>query len=109
MQNPVMIVQETTSDMTGSLIVYAPVDLPTISVMMNNGDTSGVGLLPCGLYIVPTGSEADGSMVTVGFQMSLQDLVTPNLITMDTINTVNNLVSRTVLGIKEIVRSSTTT
>ncbi|CAI9274022.1 unnamed protein product [Lactuca saligna] len=107
--NPVMVVQETASDMTGSLIVYAPVDLPTVSMMMNNGDTSGVGLLPCGLYIVPAGSEADGSMVTVGFQMSLQDLVTPNLITMDTINTVNNLVSRTVLGIKEIVRSSTTT
>ncbi|KAL7613233.1 hypothetical protein Lser_V15G09333 [Lactuca serriola] len=106
--NPVMVVQETASDMTGSLIVYAPVDLPTISVMMNNGDTSGVGLLPCGLYIVPKGSEADGSMVTVGFQMSLQDLVTPNLKTMDTINTVNNLVSRIILGIKEIVRSSTT-
>ncbi|KAI3518904.1 hypothetical protein L1887_07793 [Cichorium endivia] len=112
-QNPIMVLQETASDMTGSLIVYAPVDLSTISVLMNNGDTSSVALLPSGLYIVP-GSGDDlgapggerGSMVTVGFQMLLQDLVMPSLITADTISTVNDLVSRTVSGIKEIVGSA---
>ncbi|KAI3723126.1 hypothetical protein L2E82_34490 [Cichorium intybus] len=112
-QNPIMVLQETASDMTGSLIVYAPVDLSTISVLMNNGDTSSVALLPSGLYIVPgSGDELGapggerGSMVTVGFQMLLQDLVMPSLITADTISTVNDLVSRTELGIKEIVGSA---
>ncbi|KAI3793036.1 hypothetical protein L1987_35648 [Smallanthus sonchifolius] len=61
---------ETVSDMTGSLIVYATVDIPTVSVVMNGADTSSVALLPSGLCIVPGYGEwgapggERGSMVT---------------------------------------------
>ncbi|KAL8248007.1 hypothetical protein R6Q59_009223 [Mikania micrantha] len=102
---------ETASDMTGSLIVYATVDLPAVSMVMNGEDTSSVALLPLGLCIVPGYGECGtsvgecGSMVTLGFHILLRDLATSNL-AIDTINTINDLVSRTVLGIKEIGRSS---
>ncbi|KAI3800162.1 hypothetical protein L1987_35472 [Smallanthus sonchifolius] len=65
--NQIMILQETVSDMTGSLIVYATVDIPTVSVVMNGDDTSSVALLPSGLCIVPgygEGGGERGSMVT---------------------------------------------
>ncbi|XP_076913393.1 homeobox-leucine zipper protein ROC5-like [Bidens hawaiensis] len=108
--DPIMVFQENSSDMTGSLIVYVTVDFPTVSLLLYGKDTSSVALLPSGLSIVPgygedgTGATDGerGSMVTVGYQI-LQ--ATPNLTT-ETISTINDMLSQTVLGIKEIVRSS---
>lgn len=106
-----MVLQETVSDMTGSLIVYATVDLPTVSIVMDGGDTSLVALLPSGLCIVPAYTEGSapggecGSMITVGFHILLPDVGT-SCFTIETISTINDLVSRTILGVKEIVRSS---
>lgn len=91
--------------MTGSLIVYATVDNLTVTAMTMGEDTSCAALLPCGIYIVPAGYGEPGSMVTLGFQVLIPDATTPNL-TMDTLITVNDLVSRTVKGIKDIVQSS---
>ncbi|KAM0017450.1 putative transcription factor & lipid binding HD-SAD family [Helianthus debilis subsp. tardiflorus] len=107
----VMVLQETISDMTGSLIVYATIDFPTVSVVMNGEDISSVALLPSGLCIVPgygedgAGGER-GSMVTVRLQLLHPDITTSNMITMETIIMINDLVARTVQGIKEIVRST---
>ncbi|KAF5788093.1 putative transcription factor & lipid binding HD-SAD family [Helianthus annuus] len=104
----VMVLQETISDMTGSLIVYATIDFPTVSVVMNGEDISLVALLPSGLCIVPgygedhAGGER-GSMVTVGLQLLHPDITTSNMITMETIIMINDLVARTVQGIIEIV------
>ncbi|KAF5788106.1 putative transcription factor & lipid binding HD-SAD family [Helianthus annuus] len=104
----VMVLQETISDMTGSLIVYATIDFPTVSVVMNGEDISSVALLPSGLCIVPgygedgAGGER-GSMVTVGLQLLHPDITTSNMITMETIIMINDLVARTVQGIIEIV------
>ncbi|KAJ0745122.1 putative transcription factor & lipid binding HD-SAD family [Helianthus annuus] len=104
----VMVLQETISDMTGSVIVYATIDFPTVSVVMNGEDISSVALLPSGLCIVPgygedgAGGER-GSMVTVGLQLLHPDITTSNMITMETIIMINDLVARTVQGIKEIV------
>ncbi|KAJ0745113.1 putative transcription factor & lipid binding HD-SAD family [Helianthus annuus] len=104
----VMVLQETISDMTGSLIVYATIDFPTVSVVMNGEDISSVALLPSGLCIVPgygedgAGGER-GSMVTVGLQLLHPDITTSNMITMETIIMINGLVARTVQGIIEIV------
>ncbi|XP_076953065.1 homeobox-leucine zipper protein ANTHOCYANINLESS 2-like [Bidens hawaiensis] len=103
----IMVLQENSSDMTGSLIVYATVDYSTLSLLLYGKDTSSVALMPLGLSFVPgygedgTGSTDGecGSMVTVEYQI-LQ--ATPNLTT-ETISTINDLVLRTVLGIKEIV------
>lgn len=115
-QNSVLVLQESTTDVTGSLIVYAAVDMQSITVVMNGGDSSCVALLPSGFAIVPdcvaesgapitkAGSEG-GSLLTVGFQILVNDLPSSKL-TMESINTVINLISRTVQGIKEVVHSN---
>ncbi|XP_076897047.1 homeobox-leucine zipper protein ROC5-like [Bidens hawaiensis] len=46
--NQIMVLQETSGDMTGSLIVYATVDSQTVSMVMSGEDTSSVALLPSG-------------------------------------------------------------
>nr|XP_043630291.1 homeobox-leucine zipper protein ANTHOCYANINLESS 2 [Erigeron canadensis] len=114
-QNAVLVLQESTTDVTGSLIVYAAVDVQSIQVVMNGGDSSCVALLPSGFAIVPDcvadsgapvtkpGSEG-GSLLTVGFQILVNDLPSSKL-TMESINTVINLISRTVQGIKEVVNA----
>ncbi|MFS7980811.1 putative transcription factor & lipid binding HD-SAD family [Helianthus anomalus] len=107
----VMVLQETISDMTGSLIVYATLDFPAVSVVMNGEDISSVALLQSGLCIVPgygeDGARGErGSMVTMGLQLLHPDITTSNMITMETIIMINDLVARIVRGIKEIVRST---
>ncbi|MFS8008295.1 putative transcription factor & lipid binding HD-SAD family [Helianthus anomalus] len=109
--NPIMVLQQTTSDMTGSLVVYATVDFSTVSVVMDGDDISSVALLPSGFYVVPgygkgnAGGER-GSMVTMGLQVLHPDIATSNLITMETISMINDLVGQTVKGVKEIVQSN---
>ena len=84
-QNSMLVLQESTTDVTGSLIVYAAVDVQSIQVVMNGGDSSCVTMLPSGFAIVPdcvaesgaavakAGSEG-GSLLTVGFQILVNDL-----------------------------------
>ncbi|XP_071732658.1 homeobox-leucine zipper protein HDG1-like isoform X2 [Rutidosis leptorrhynchoides] len=115
-QNSMLVFQESTTDVTGSLIVYAAVDVQSITVVMNGGDSSCVALLPSGFAIVPdcvaesgapitkAGSEG-GSLLTVGFQILVNDLPSSKL-TMESVNTVVNLISRTVQGIKEVVHNN---
>ncbi|KAL4574835.1 hypothetical protein LXL04_021674 [Taraxacum kok-saghyz] len=111
-QDTVLVLQESTTDVTGSLIVYAAVDIHSIDVVMRGGDSSCVALLPSGFAIMPDcvtesgapGSEG-GSLLTVGFQILVNDLPSSKL-TMESINTVINLISRTVQGIKEVVNNN---
>ncbi|CAI9295682.1 unnamed protein product [Lactuca saligna] len=115
-QNTVLVLQESSTDVSGSLIVYAAVDINSIDVVMRGGDSSCVALLPSGFAIMPDcvgesgapvtkpGSEG-GSLLTVGFQILVNDLPSSKL-TMESINTVINLISRTVQGIKEVVNSN---
>ncbi|KAJ9563420.1 hypothetical protein OSB04_008580 [Centaurea solstitialis] len=64
-----LILQETCIDAAGSLVVYAPVDIPAMHVVMNGGDSAYVALLPSGFAIVPDGpgnrgvSETDNGAV----------------------------------------------
>ncbi|KAK1427355.1 hypothetical protein QVD17_16038 [Tagetes erecta] len=98
---------ETTSDMTGSLIVYTTMDFPTVTLVVNGGDTSSDAFFPSGLCIVPSYNDNGecGSMVTVGHQILLPDLGTSYL-TIETVSMIHELMSRTILGIQEIVRHS---
>ncbi|KAL8265513.1 hypothetical protein R6Q59_023643 [Mikania micrantha] len=115
-QNSVLVLQDSTTDVTGSLMVYAAVDVEAITVVMNGGDSSCVALLPSGFAIVPdcmadstapvpkAGGEG-GSLLTVGFQILVNDLPSSKL-TMESINTVINLITRTVQGIKDVVHAN---
>ncbi|XP_076956922.1 homeobox-leucine zipper protein HDG1-like isoform X1 [Bidens hawaiensis] len=115
-QSSMLILQETCIDSAGSLVVYAPVDIPAMHVVMNGGDSAYVALLPSGFAIVPDGSgnrvvsEADnggrvgGSLLTVAFQILVNSLPTAKL-TVESVETVNNLISCTVQKIKAALPS----
>ncbi|KAK7340185.1 hypothetical protein VNO77_20881 [Canavalia gladiata] len=111
-QSSMLILQETCTDASGSLVVYAPVDIPAMHVVMNGGDSAYVALLPSGFAIVPDGpgGESDdhggasqqrvsGSLLTVAFQILVNSLPTAKL-TVESVETVNNLISCTVQKIK---------
>ncbi|XP_043716143.1 homeobox-leucine zipper protein ANTHOCYANINLESS 2-like isoform X2 [Telopea speciosissima] len=129
--NSMLILQETCIDASGSLVVYAPVDIPAMHVVMNGGDSAYVALLPSGFAIVPDGpgtrgsttpfggsnggnnnnnnisngggSRVGGSLLTVAFQILVNNLPTAKL-TVESVETVNNLISCTVQKIKAALR-----
>ncbi|XP_062090255.1 homeobox-leucine zipper protein ANTHOCYANINLESS 2 isoform X2 [Humulus lupulus] len=131
-QSSMLILQETCIDEAGSLVVYAPVDIPAMHVVMNGGDSAYVALLPSGFAIVPDGPgsrgpnmgptangggnnnnggsgsngnggdgshRVGGSLLTVAFQILVNSLPTAKL-TVESVETVNNLISCTVQKIK---------
>ncbi|OMO78653.1 hypothetical protein CCACVL1_14232 [Corchorus capsularis] len=117
-QSSMLILQETCIDAAGSLVVYAPVDIPAMHVVMNGGDSAYVALLPSGFAIVPDGpgsrgptsnghvngngaagggagsQRVGGSLLTVAFQILVNSLPTAKL-TVESVETVNNLISCT--------------
>ncbi|CAI9092181.1 OLC1v1027363C1 [Oldenlandia corymbosa var. corymbosa] len=120
-QGSILILQETCNDVSGSLIVYAAVDIPAMNVVMGGGDSSCVVLLPSGFSIVSdcqnesttnqdsspgisatetpgsTGG-GSGSLLTVSFQILVNSSSTR--LTMDSVHTVNALITRTLQSIK---------
>ncbi|KAL1568349.1 Homeobox-leucine zipper protein hdg11 [Salvia divinorum] len=118
-QNNMMILQESFLDPSGSLVVYCPVDLPSINIAMSGEDTSFIPLLPSGFTISPDGfpmggastssnsdgSSSSGSLVTVVFQILVGNTPTAR-ISPETVNTVNNLISNTIHHIKAAINCS---
>ncbi|XVF50787.1 hypothetical protein PTKIN_Ptkin04bG0131400 [Pterospermum kingtungense] len=120
-ENNMLILQETWCDASGALVVYAPVDVPSMSVVMSGGDSAYVALLPSGFAVLPgispsyhggqsysngpLGShEVDGSinggcLLTVAFQILVNSVPTAKL-TEESVRTVDNLISCTIQKIK---------
>ncbi|XP_051188954.1 homeobox-leucine zipper protein ROC6 isoform X2 [Lolium perenne] len=128
-QNNMLILQETCTDPSGSLVVYAPVDVQSMHVVMGGGDSAYVSLLPSGFAILPDGysnavtpdptsqlgSSPDaqgggnnintGSLVTVAFQILVNNLPTAKL-TVESVDTVSNLLSCTIQKIKSALQAN---
>ncbi|XP_010537198.1 PREDICTED: homeobox-leucine zipper protein HDG7-like isoform X2 [Tarenaya hassleriana] len=116
-ESSMLILQETWTDPSGAMVVYAPVDVSSMNVVMNGGDSAYVALLPSGFWISPDGSkgkvknEVDGNtttstsnnnggcILTVGFQILVNSLPNARL-NMESVDTVNNLISCTIHKIK---------
>ncbi|KAJ3680138.1 hypothetical protein LUZ60_016416 [Juncus effusus] len=110
-QSSMLILQETCTDASGSMVVYAPVDIPAMQVVMNGGDSTYVALLPSGFAILPDGPTVSGSnvgerkvggsgsLLTVAFQILVNSQPTAKL-TVESVETVNNLISCTIQKIK---------
>ncbi|CAM0943827.1 unnamed protein product [Alopecurus aequalis] len=100
-QNSMLILQESCADASGSLVVYAPIDLPAANVVMSGEDPSSIPLLPSGFTILPDGrgSSSAGSVVTVAFQILVSSLPSSRL-NAESVATVNSLISTTVEQIK---------
>ncbi|XP_061369544.1 homeobox-leucine zipper protein ANTHOCYANINLESS 2 [Gastrolobium bilobum] len=115
-----LILQETWTDASCSVVVYAPVDVQSLNVVMSGGDSAYVALLPSGFAILPDGhcfgsvapnnscnggvGDGDGgSLLTVGFQILVNSLPTAKL-TVESVDTVDNLISCTIQKIKASLR-----
>ncbi|TVU16097.1 hypothetical protein EJB05_39646 [Eragrostis curvula] len=101
-QNSMLILQETCTDESGAMVVYAPVDIPAMQLVMGGGDSTYVALLPSGFAILPggpsisgCGHKASGSLLTVAFQILVNSQPTAKL-TAESVDTVNNLIACTI-------------
>ncbi|CAN6936911.1 unnamed protein product [Brassica oleracea] len=114
--NNMLILQETSIDSSGALVVYSPVDLSALNIAMNGDDTSYIPILSSGFAISPHGNRnspsaeqggassssgygGGGSLITVGFQIMVSNLPSAKL-NMESVETVNNLIGTTVHQIK---------
>ncbi|XP_019095387.1 PREDICTED: homeobox-leucine zipper protein HDG7 isoform X2 [Camelina sativa] len=118
-ESSMLILQETWNDASGAMVVYAPVDIPSMNVVMSGGDSVYVALLPSGFSIFPDGSsslsdqidtngglvnqESKGCLLTVGFQILVNSLPTAKL-NVESVETVNNLIACTIHKIRAALR-----
>lgn len=115
----VLILQETITDESGSMVVYAPVDVPVINLAARGEDTSRVPILPSGIVISrakanpaageassSNGSRPEGSLVTVAFQILVCSSSAMRQLNMETVATVNTLISSTVQKMKVALNST---
>ncbi|KAJ8529059.1 hypothetical protein K7X08_035894 [Anisodus acutangulus] len=121
-RNNMLILQDACTDATGSLLVYATIDSLAMNAVMNGGDSSCVALLPFGIAIVPDccqdfsgvdncneiSGKKDirlsccGSLMTIGFQVLVNS--SPAAISMESVKSVKNLISRTIHEIKTALK-----
>jgi homeobox-leucine zipper protein len=126
-----LILQESCTDVSGALVIYAPVDIPAMNLVLRGGDPAYVALLPSGFAILPDGPEnrramllppsqhdsssgqltdpsahtttTGGSLLTVAFQILVSTVPSAKL-SLESVATVNNLISSTVQRIKAALR-----
>nr|XP_043610239.1 homeobox-leucine zipper protein MERISTEM L1-like [Erigeron canadensis] len=112
-QGNMLILQESSSDSTGSYVIYAPVDIAAMNVVLSGGDPDYVALLPSGFAILPDGAGKNqggsilevgngGSLLTVAFQILVDSVPTAKL-SLGSVATVNSLIKCTVERIKAAV------
>ncbi|KAL9685559.1 hypothetical protein QQ045_023010 [Rhodiola kirilowii] len=112
-----LILQETWTDPTSSLIVYAPVDTAAIQSVLRGGDSTYVALLPSGfaVYSDPNwrenairGTETSSCLLTAEFQILVNERPTAKL-TADSVTTVEHLIHCTIEKIHQALNCSATT
>ncbi|KAL1537361.1 Homeobox-leucine zipper protein PROTODERMAL FACTOR 2 [Salvia divinorum] len=115
-QSNMLILQESSTDETGSYVIYAPVDIHAMNIVLSGGDPDYVALLPSGFAILPDGPSeevggipevgAGGSLLTVAFQILVDSVPTAKL-SLGSVATVNSLIKCTVERIKSAVLCDT--
>ncbi|KAI5068520.1 hypothetical protein GOP47_0016865 [Adiantum capillus-veneris] len=121
-QSNMLILQDCCTDKSCSLVIYAPVDVGAMGAVLNGSDPDVVLLLPSGFAILPDGNPlapspllnklssknnnhistsdtCSGSLLTVAFQILVDHVPTAKL-SLESVATVNNLISSTVVRIK---------
>ncbi|EOA22735.1 hypothetical protein CARUB_v10003442mg [Capsella rubella] len=61
------MIQETYLDASGAMIIYACIEAPYFTAVINGGDLSDIKLLPCGFTMMPHGLQ--GSLVSAAYQV----------------------------------------
>ncbi|KAG5227409.1 homeobox-leucine zipper protein [Salix suchowensis] len=123
-ENNMLILQESCTDSSVSMMVYAPVGVPAMDVAISGEGSSIIPILPSGFVISgdgrvdirgnsysstsSTGSNSGGSLLTISFQILVSG---PNSspsteFNMKSVATVNTLISSTVMKIKSALNCS---
>ncbi|KAL5811897.1 hypothetical protein ACOSQ3_026847 [Xanthoceras sorbifolium] len=120
-ENNVVMIQENCIDRLGSMVIYAPIDVPSINQVISGGDSGGISILPSGIIISGDGrpdttraggsstisanpassSGSSGSLLTVAFQILVSSPTSPGEMNMESVATVHSLISSTVQRIKD--------
>ncbi|KAF8400808.1 hypothetical protein HHK36_014110 [Tetracentron sinense] len=113
-ENSMWVLQDSCTNAYESMVVYAPVDITGMQSVMTGCDSSNIPILPSGFSILPDGLETrplvitsrpeektmdGGSLLTIAFQILANSSPTAKL-TMDSVETVNTLISCTMQNIK---------
>ncbi|XVF13671.1 hypothetical protein REPUB_Repub08aG0228100 [Reevesia pubescens] len=128
-QHVELMLQESCTDRSGSLVVYSTVDVDSVQLAMSGEDPSCIPLLPLGFFITPaelirdaTSNDEDksvppsedqanghisGSLLTVGLQV-LASTIPSAKINLSSIATINNHLCTTVHQISAALSSSST-
>ncbi|XP_076928766.1 homeobox-leucine zipper protein HDG5-like isoform X1 [Bidens hawaiensis] len=97
-QNVELVLQESGTGDSGSLVVYSTVEVDSIQFAMNGGDSSCIPLLPLGFVIIPVGQNPNiganstesggGCLLTVGLQVLANSMpnAKPSLLSANTVN-----------------------
>ncbi|PRQ60048.1 putative transcription factor & lipid binding Homobox-WOX family [Rosa chinensis] len=117
--NNMLMFQETRTDASGSIVVYAPITSTSSDIMRDvvyeGGDSTYVELLPSGFAILPcvtsdhvkgegNGSDDGGCLLTVGFQIVCDGGQPTSKLTMHSVKTVIDLISSTIQKIKSALQ-----
>lgn len=127
-ENNILMLQESCIDSLGSMVIYAPIDIPALNVAISGEDSSTIPILPSGFIVsndgrttdhdaAITGSSAStssntngrsgGSLLTVAFQILVSSPSSSKQLNMESVATVNTLISSTVQKIKVALNCST--
>ncbi|KAI3417477.1 uncharacterized protein J3R85_014433 [Psidium guajava] len=118
-QNLLML-QESSIDPLTCMVVYAPIDSTAITIALSGGDTTTVQILPSGFTISSDGranpgsrpststssSKLAGTLLTVAFQILVSSPSSPEQLSVESVATVNTLISETVQKIKASLNCS---
>lgn len=113
-QSVELMLQESCTDTSGSLIVYATVEVNYIQLVMSGEDPSCIPLLPQGFSIIPITSSPDtnstasgngGCLLTIGLQVLSSTVPTAKL-NLQTANAITNHLCSTVHQINAALSSS---
>lgn len=124
-QHVELMLQESCTDQSGSLVVYATIDVDSIQLAMSGEDPSCIPLLPIGFSIVPVGSTTNdhpapppedgtaaaavvnsGCLLTVGLQVLASTIPSAKL-NLSSVTAINNHLCNTVHQINEALGSPT--
>jgi len=109
-----LVLQESCTDASSSIVVYAPVNLHFMDIIMRGEDTSYIPLLPSGFAILPDGRPSggsaastssnpmggsSGSLLSITFQILVSSLPSAKL-NAESVESINRLISETVQHIK---------
>ncbi|XP_038880417.1 homeobox-leucine zipper protein HDG11-like isoform X2 [Benincasa hispida] len=119
-ENNMLILQESCIDSLGSLVIYAPIDVPAMNIATSGQDPSEIPILPSGFVITGdgrthSGTEAStsatsgrpsGSLLTIAFQILVSSVSSSKQLNVESVATVNTLISATVQRIKAALNCS---